>query len=102
MIRDVTTAVQLTRISDVDPEQMADGEAPAIDEQLADAQTRDRLQRAVERCEPDERALLTALYFRGASMHEHAAAIGVNVSTVSRRHARALRRLSEWLRERPP
>ena len=39
----------------------------------------------------DERALVEALYFRGMTMHAFAEEQGVHVSTVSRRHAQALR-----------
>jgi len=101
MIREVTTAVVLTRISDKEPEALADGATP-VDEVVADEHTRGVVLRALERCEPDERALLAALYFGEQTMHEYAAAIGVNVSTVSRRHSRALARLAGWFAERPP
>lgn len=101
MIREVTAAVVLTRMADKEPEALPDQAAP-VDEVVADAHTRGVMQRALDRCEPDERALLAALYFGEQSMHEYAAAIGVNVSTVSRRHSRALARLAAWFAERPP
>ena len=101
MIREVTTAVVLTRISDKEPEALADGATP-VDEVVADEHTRQVVQRAMQRCEPEDRALLAALYFGEQTMHEYAAAIGVNVSTVSRRHSRALARLAAWFAERPP
>lgn len=101
MIREVTAAVVLTRIVDAEPERLADGATP-VDEIVADEHTKAVVQRAMERCEPEERALLAALYFGEQTMHEYAAAIGVNVSTVSRRHARALAKLGAWFAERPP
>ena len=39
------------------------------------------------------RKLLPALYHRDLNMHAYAAELGVSVSTVSRRHARLLRKL---------
>ncbi len=101
MIREVTTAVVLTRVVEAEPERLADTSAP-VDEVVADEHTRLVVQRAMQRCEPEERALLAALYFGEQTMHEYAAAIGVNVSTVSRRHGRALARLAAWFAERPP
>lgn len=101
MIREVTTAVVLTRVVEAEPERLADTSAP-VDEVVADEHTRLVVQRALQRCEPEERALLAALYFGEQTMHEYAAAIGVNVSTVSRRHSRALARLAAWFAERPP
>ncbi|MBL8970120.1 MAG: sigma-70 family RNA polymerase sigma factor [Myxococcales bacterium] len=101
MIREVTTAVVLTRVVEAEPERLADTSAP-VDEVVADEHTRQVVQRAMQRCEPEDRALLAALYFGEQTMHEYAAAIGVNVSTVSRRHSRALARLAAWFAERPP
>ncbi len=101
MIREVTAAVVLTRIAAVEPERLADGAAP-VDEAVADAQSQALVQRALARCEPEEREMLAAIYFGEQSMHDYAAAIGVNVSTVSRRHSRALRKLAAWFAERPP
>lgn len=100
MIREVTTAVVLTRVVEAEPERLADTSAP-VDEVVADEHTRQVVQRAMQRCEPEDRALLAALYFGEQTMHEYAAAIGVNVSTVSRRHSRALARLAAWFAERP-
>jgi RNA polymerase sigma factor FliA len=103
MIREVTTAAALARVGEgeeAETDRLVD-EAPAIDELFADAETRARVVQALDRCEPEERALVEALYFRDLTMHEHAEEIGVNVSTVSRRHGRALKKLAEWLAERP-
>ena len=84
-----------------DPERLADV-GPAVDELLVDAQTRARVLAVIDRCDADERALVEAIYFGGLSMHDFAARIEVHVSTVSRRHARLLRKLSVWLTEAPP
>jgi len=102
LVREATMAVVLARsAAEADPERMVDA-APPVDELLVDAQTRARVLAVIDRCEPEERALIEAIYFGGRSMHEFAAAAGVNVSTVSRRHARLLRKLSGWLTEEAP
>lgn len=94
MVREVTAAVVLSRVADDDDEV----EEPLDDEDLegrvADEQTRGRLQAALARCRPDERALFDGLYFRDETMATVAEEQGISVSTVSRRHARALRRLA--------
>ena len=103
VVRQATMAVVLARTAqEADAGQIADERARPLDELLVDAQTRAGVRAAIERCDPDEQAILTAIYFQGLSMHEHAAAVGVHVSTVSRRHARALRKLAVWLKEAPP
>ena len=60
-IREVTTAVVLTRVVEAEPERLADTSAP-VDEVVADEHTRQVVQRAMQRCEPEDRALLAALY----------------------------------------
>ncbi len=102
LVREATMAVVLARSAQAaDPERVADA-GPAIDELLVDAQTRAQVIAVIDRCEADERALIEAIYFGGLSMHDYAARAGVNVSTVSRRHARLLRKLSTLLVEAPP
>jgi RNA polymerase sigma factor for flagellar operon FliA len=96
VIRQVTTAAVLARAGDT--EDLGDPDVD-VETRLVDAETRGRVLAALDRCEADERALLEALYFRGQSMHTYAADAGVHVSTVSRRHARALRRLAKWFGE---
>jgi len=102
MIREITAAVVMTRVVSADTERLADSDMPGADEVVADAQTRAHVAAAMERCDPDERVMIDALYFRSVSMHEYASELGVNVSTVSRRHAKLLRKLSAWFAERPP
>lgn len=87
LVQEVTAATLLSRMfggdDDVDP-----------DLRLA-------LAAAVERLGADERALLAAIYKDGASLSEHAAALGTSVSTISRRHQKLLRRLADLLSGRP-
>jgi RNA polymerase sigma factor for flagellar operon FliA len=88
MIQEVTAATLLSRMfggdDDVDP-----------DLRLA-------LAGAVARLNADERAMIDAVYVHGASLSEHAAALGTSVSTASRRHQRLLRRLGDLLSGRAP
>ncbi len=102
LVREATMAVVMARsAAAADPERVADA-GPAVDELLVDAQTRAQVMAVVGRCEPEEREMIEAIYFAGLSMHDYATRVGVNVSTVSRRHARVLRKMSTWLREAPP
>lgn len=99
VVRQVTTAVMLTRAGG--PSEPVDAGQQDLEAWMVDEQTRQRLQAVIGRCEPDERVMIEALYFRGLSMHEYADERGVHVSTVSRRHARVLRRLAVWYGEDP-
>jgi RNA polymerase sigma factor for flagellar operon FliA len=99
LIRKTTTAVLLSKASPVDPEITGDTTNTAADEALIDAETKSRLRAAIDRCTPEEKALYDALYVRELSMHEYAAELGVNVSTVSRRHSKLLRKLAGLLRD---
>lgn len=94
IVRQVTTAVVLSRAAaEVDSGQ------PDLEAWMVDEQTRGRLRRAIDRCDADEQAMIEALYFRGLSMHAYAEESGISASTVSRRHARVLKRLAEWYGE---
>jgi RNA polymerase sigma factor for flagellar operon FliA len=97
MIREVTTAVMLSRA--VEPEEVEDPAQVDVETRLLDAETAGRLQAALARIEPEDRGMIEALYFGGQTMHGFAEASGIHVSTVSRRHARALRRLAVLLKE---
>ena len=98
LIRKTTTAVQLSKLSPADPEATGDTNSEAADEKLIAVETKKHLLGALSRCDPDEQALIDALYHRELNMHMYAAEIGVAVSTVSRRHARLLRKLGGMLR----
>lgn len=92
MVRDVTAAVLLAQEGDF--EELGDPQGEDLEARLVDAETRGRLKAALARCKPDERALFDGLYFRGETMATVAGEQGISVATVSRRHARALRRLA--------
>lgn len=99
LIRQTTAAVLLARQSPADPEELGD-DARSADERLIDAEARVHLDGALGALDADERALVDALYYRDLNMHAYAAELGVNVSTVSRRHARLLRKLAGEMSQR--
>lgn len=82
LIWETTAAVLLSR-------------ALADDDEVLGPEARLSLRALVEGCDPDERALIDAVYVRGLTMTEFAEAQGTSVSTISRRHQRLLRRLGD-------
>lgn len=94
-----TTAVLLSKTAPRDPDTVPE---PTDDMEagLLHAEMREQLDELLCRCPEDERALIDALYFEGQTMAVYAKQIGKSVSTVSRRHARVLDRLSRSLRAR--
>ncbi len=98
LIRKTTTAVQLSKLTPADPETTGDFNSEAADEKLIAVETKKHLLGAVSRCDADEQALIDALYHRDLNMHMYAAEVGVAVSTISRRHARLLRKLGGLMR----
>ncbi|TPV96291.1 MAG: sigma-70 family RNA polymerase sigma factor [Myxococcales bacterium FL481] len=69
-----------------------DPESGAIDRQLAA-----RVRREVAALEANDRALIEAIYVDGQAMSDVAERLGVNRSTVSRRHRRIVDQLSQRL-----
>lgn len=93
-----TTAVLVSRLAPQDPDSVGDGDGNGNGEAvLLDQETQCRLQAALDRCSPTDRALVDALYFEGLSMREFADRIGKSTSTVSRHHARVLGSLARRL-----
>lgn len=97
IVREVTAAVVLSRALGTD--EIEDPAQVDVETRLVDAETSRRLRAALVRLAPEDRGMIEALYFAGQTMHVFAEASGVHVSTVSRRHARALRSLAVLLRE---
>ncbi len=98
LVAQATAAVMLSRAGPKDPERIADevrGDAETV---IDDVRMRERVREAVGRCcSTEEQALLNAIYDEGLTMTELAERIGRNKSTVSRRHAALLQRLSAEL-----
>jgi RNA polymerase sigma factor FliA len=66
---------------------------------LVEADERQRLLTLFEELEPHERGLLEGIYVEGKTMKQLATQFGLNVSTISRRHARILDRLNKQIAE---
>jgi RNA polymerase sigma factor for flagellar operon FliA len=98
LVRRASLAISLS-----EPDRWAgDDDVPAEDpdpEQLMVAvDALDQLRTAVETLEPEQRALLEALYDEGVPMRDIAKQWGTSVATVSRRHAKLLDLLGERAR----
>jgi RNA polymerase sigma factor for flagellar operon FliA len=96
LVAQTTAAVLLTKIAPEDPEEVGDPDAD-IEAQLAQAEVIAALRKAVAGCNPEERALIDALYVQGLTMHEYGEQLGKNVSTISRHHAKVIARLTREL-----
>ncbi|MEE9386583.1 MAG: sigma-70 family RNA polymerase sigma factor [Nannocystaceae bacterium] len=94
-----TAVALLARTTDADPETTAardeDPESSVIS-----TETRHRLHTAVAAMDSVEQDMIHAIYVDGKNMHEYARELGVNASTVSRRHARIVAKLALRLGER--
>jgi len=103
LIRQTTAAVVLNHVTagpDV-IENAPDPDATPPDEHVIDLQQRRVLHALLtEVCNPEEQKLIEDLYTRERSMHGLKEEYGVSVSTISRRHARLLRKLSTHMRAR--
>lgn len=90
------TAVMLASAKGPDPATLTDsGPAEQAEQSLDDQKIHAWVQHLLRHhCSDEERALLEALYVEGTSMADYAQQQGVNRSTISRRHAKLLRRLS--------
>lgn len=103
LVAQATAAVMLSRAGPKDPERLVDEGTDDPDEAIDDARLRDRVRHAVAQCcSEEERSMLQALYDEGLSMSELGERIGRDKSTVSRRHAAMLKRLSAALQQHPP
>lgn len=68
---------------------------PDPEARLLDEDQRRKLWAMIAELDGHERELIEALYEHGQTMREYAAAIGTTISTISRRHARIVERLSK-------
>ena len=100
LVAQTTAAVMLTRLRPVDPETVSARDGDDAETRLDDQRLQGRLQGALDDCSSEEREIVEALYVQGQSMHDFAAQHGISVSTVSRHHAKLLRKLAVTLRRR--
>lgn len=94
LVRRAATAV---RLSEPEPRAFDSvaAEQPDPEQLLLDADQRRRMWSLVAELDTHERDLIDALYMQGRTMKDYAEAIGTSVSTISRRHARIVARLSK-------
>lgn len=98
LARELVRKASITvRLSEPDPR----GFETVVDEQadpeqlLLAADQRRRMWSLVAELDTHERDLIDAIYMQGRTMKDYAEAIGTSISTVSRRHARIVGRLSK-------
>lgn len=97
LVRRAALAVQLSEPDTSRLERVA-AAAPDPEQQLLDADARERMWSLVDTLEPEERALIEALYLHAKTMRAHADELGVSVATISRRHSRILDALAKRAR----
>ena len=96
LVAQTTAVVMLVSSQTRDPEAIAGTHPSDLDAALDDAKVRERVQGAIDRyCTESEREVVRGLYEDDLSMSELGERLGVHKSTVSRRHAEALRKLSK-------
>jgi RNA polymerase sigma factor (sigma-70 family) len=95
LVEKTAASVMTSRAMDNDPERVPIDENP--ESATIDRQMLARLRDAVTTLEPEDRALIDAIYQKGESMTELAARLGVVKSTVSRRHAKLMGLLAKRL-----
>ena len=93
----VRRAAVAVRLSEPEPRSFDSvaADEPDPEQLLLDADQRRRLWTLVAELDTHERDLIDALYMQGRTMKDYAEAIGTSVSTISRRHARIVDRLSK-------
>jgi RNA polymerase sigma factor for flagellar operon FliA len=73
-------------------------EQPDPEQALLDADARAQLWELVDELDPDQRALVDALYVQGVQMTEIAAQLGTSIATISRRHTKIVELLAKRAR----
>ncbi|NVB40900.1 sigma-70 family RNA polymerase sigma factor [Pseudenhygromyxa sp. WMMC2535] len=97
LVRRATLAVCMSETSGAAVDHVAAGE-PDPEQALVDADRLVWLRTMVDELDAEERALIDAIYVRGYTMKDYAKELGMNASTISRRHARLLARLAKRAR----
>ena len=97
LVERTSVAALMSQSAAVEPDQVAT--EPEAERRLVGDELRQRLSRSVAGLEPQEQLLVQAIYVEERSMQAVAEELGINKSTVSRRHGRVLDKLAEALRE---
>jgi len=100
-INTIESTSPLANLDSVDsaslPAVLVPSEPPSPDRVYEQAETRDRMRRAMALLPPRERRIVSLYYFGEATMKQIGQEIGVNESRVSQLHARAIQRLRKIL-----
>lgn len=102
VVAQATAAILFSKLSRVDPDRVVGRDETDAERLVLGRQLQALIRGALDECGREDRAMLQALYFDDLSMHQYAARVGKSVSTVSRRHARVVKRLASRLRDRVP
>jgi len=100
-INTIESTSPLANLDSVDsaslPAVLVPSEPPSPDRVYEQAETRDRMRRAMALLPPRERRIVSLYYFGEVTMKQIGQEIGVNESRVSQLHARAIQRLRKIL-----
>lgn len=98
LVRRASMVIEMSESVPVSADVVAADE-PDPEQQLVDADRRARIRELIAGLEPDERALVQAIYVHGRTLKDYADELGTSPSTISRRHTRLLDRLGKHMRE---
>ena len=100
LVTQASTALLLSRLAPPDPDSVIDEGMEDAEQVVLDKEVQRTFDAAIDTCSAEDKKMLSALYFEGASMHEYAMRLGKSAATVSRAHARLVKRLGAILRSR--
>lgn len=98
IVERTAAAALMSQTAAVEPDSLAKPDDDDIEQRMLGDELRRRLRDCVATLPDEDRKLVEALYERDASMQAVADQLGINKSTVSRRHARILGELAQRLR----
>lgn len=100
LVERTSAAALMAHALPVEPDRVAT--EPEAERRLVSADLRARLGRSLHTLAPDDRKLIEAIYMEDRSMTALAEELGINKSTVSRRHNRILGELASSMNHRAP
>lgn len=72
-------------------------EDPGLEALFADPTDEERLRTAIQKLDPDQQAMIRAIYFEGVSVNDYAARMGVTQSAISHRLQTVKKKLKKFL-----
>ena len=73
-------------------------EDPGLEALFADPTDEERLRTAIQKLDPDQQAMIRAIYFEGVSVNDYAARMGVTQSAISHRLQTVKKKMKKLLR----